>query len=127
MHTILYIEDSSLNRHLVRRYFKRTDIQLIEAETGKEGIKLAKAYRPELILLDYHLPDIDGRMVAGELRNLPEVSDTPIIGLTADETYILHRQMLTEGFDEVLTKPISVNGLLHSIERYLSFNVVDIA
>lgn len=127
MYSILHIEDNKLNRHLIRRYFKRTDIQLIEAENGAEGIDLAQAYRPDLIVLDYHLPDMNGREVAAELRNLSDLNAIPIIGLTADETSILHKQMLTEGFDAVLTKPVSVVSLLHTVENYLRMPMTGIA
>lgn len=127
MHTILHIEDNILNQHLLRRYFKATDVNLIEAETGKQGIHLAQSYQPALILLDYHLPDMNGKVVAKEIRQLAALRDIPIIGLTADETLILHKQMRTEGFDLVLTKPISVTNLLHVISGYVQINKLSIA
>lgn len=127
MHTILHIEDNIINKHLLRRYFRATDVKLIEAETGREGISLAKSSRPDLILLDYHLPDINGRTVASTIRTFPGFENLPIIGITADETSILHKQMLDEGFDQVVTKPISVTGLLHIVENYLHTNLYEIA
>lgn len=127
MHTILHIEDNMLNKHLLRRYFKSTNVILLEAETGREGIYMAETTHPDLILLDYHLPDINGRTVASTIRTFTGFSHVPIIGLTADDTSFLHKQMLDEGFDRVLTKPISVTGLLHTVEEYLHANLIEIA
>lgn len=127
MHTILHIEDNMLNKHLLRRYFKSTDVLLLEAETGRQGINMAESTRPDLILLDYHLPDINGKTVASTIRTFAGFDDVPIIGLTADDTAILHKQMLDEGFDLVLTKPVSVHGLLHVVDEYLNTKIRGIA
>lgn len=119
MQTILSIEDSILQRHLLRRYFKKTSYQLIEAGTGAQGISMVEAHQPDVILLDYHLPDGSGYRVAQQIRAMEDFSDIPIIGITADETELVHRRMLEEGFDNVLTKPIDVATLLQIIARCL--------
>src|SRR5688500_16376993 len=102
MYTILSVEDNMMNKNLLRRYLKHTDVQLLEAETGKAGLELAKNAAPDVILLDYHLPDMNGREIAKELRKMNHLKHVPIIAITADDAGLLRKQMLAEGFDEVL-------------------------
>lgn len=120
MHTILSIEDNLINKNLIRRYFRNSDINLLEAGTGDEGIASAKEQHPDLILLDFNLPDMDGKQVAHILRELGDLADVPIIGLTAYDNKVLRLQMLTEGFDEVLYKPVSVGLLMQTIQAHLA-------
>jgi CheY-like chemotaxis protein len=127
MYTILSVEDNMMNKNLLRRYLKHTDVQLLEAETGKAGLDLAKNAAPDVILLDYHLPDMNGREIAKELRKMAHLKHVPIIAITADDAGLLRRQMLAEGFDEVLYKPVSTSILLQSIEAAIHHSIRDIA
>lgn len=119
MYIVLSVEDNLMNKNLLRRYMKNTDVKLVEAETGKAGLKLAQQITPDLILLDYHLPDINGREVAKLLREMPHLRNVPIVAITADDTGLLRKQMLSEGFDEVLYKPVSTAILLQTMETLL--------
>jgi CheY-like chemotaxis protein len=127
MHTILSVEDNMMNKNLLRRYLKHTDIQLLEAETGKAGIAMAKDARPDVILLDYHLPDMNGREIAKRMREMPHLKNVPIVAITADDAGLLRRQMLSEGFSEVLYKPVSTGSLLQTIESLLHSSIREIA
>jgi two-component system, cell cycle response regulator DivK len=127
MYTILSVEDNMMNKNLLRRYLKHTDVELLEAETGKRGLEIAKTATPDVILLDYHLPDMNGREIARELRKMNHLQDVPIIAITADDAGLLRKQMLSEGFDEVLYKPVSTNSLVHSIEALLKSSIREIA
>jgi len=120
MTTILSIEDNLINKNLIRRYFRNSDIQLLEADTGNEGIEAAKTEHPDLILLDFNLPDMDGRKVAHSIREMKDYDNVPIIGLTAYDNRTLRLQMLTEGFDEVLYKPVNVAMLMQTVKAHLS-------
>jgi CheY-like chemotaxis protein len=127
MYTILSVEDNMMNKNLLRRYLKHTDVVLLEAETGKSGLEMAKTAAPDVILLDYHLPDMNGREIAKEMRKMGHLKHVPIIAITADDTGLLRKQMLSEGFDEVLYKPVSTNILVQSIESLLKSSIREIA
>lgn len=127
MYTILSVEDNIMNKNLLRRYLKHTDVTLLEADNGRNGLELAQNSQPDVILLDYHLPDMNGREIAKILREMPHLKHVPIIAVTADDAGLLRKQMLSEGFDEVLYKPLSTNMLLQSIETVLHGSIREIA
>lgn len=120
MVTILSIEDNLINKNLIRRYFRNSEIQLLEADTGNEGINAVKEKRPDLILLDFNLPDMDGKEVAHIIREMGDFENTPIIGLTAYDNRVLRLQMLTEGFNDVLYKPVNAAMLMQTVKQHLS-------
>src|SRR5580698_7716686 len=87
MPTILYIEDNLYNVQLVERLLlQRPDIQLLTSVQGSPGIGIAQVRHPDLILLDVHLPDINGFDVLEKLRLDPSTANIPIVVLSADET-----------------------------------------
>ena len=77
--TILYVEDHELNRKIVRDLLRRTSYRLIEAPDGEAGLTLARAQRPDLILMDVQLPKLSGIEVTRQLRAEPATAATPII------------------------------------------------
>jgi signal transduction histidine kinase/CheY-like chemotaxis protein len=112
-HKVLYIEDNLPNVRLVERILeRRSDIEVIPAMQGRLGLALAQEHRPALILLDLHLPDLDGREVLRELRNDPATALTPVVMLSADATAGQIERLLAEGADAYLTKPLDVHQLL---------------
>lgn len=122
MFTILSIEDNLMNINLMRRYFKAGDYRLLEARTGAEGLLVAAANYPDLVIIDIHLPDMNGRDVLSLLRKIEGLENVPAIAFTADTTRILEKQTLSEGFNAHLNKPISVGHLLATIEKLLLIN-----
>ena len=110
MHTILHIEDNIINKHLLRRYFRATDVTLIEAETGRQGINLAESSHPDLILLDVIMPGMDGIETCRRIKSLPAGKDIPIIFLTA----LSDPQSVVKGFEagsvDYISKPIHPPG-----------------
>src|SRR5207302_8707060 len=97
---------------------RRPSIELIPAMMGRLGLELAREHRPELILLDLHLPDLSGEVVLAQLRQLEETRDTPVIVLTADATDAARTpavEALANGF---MTKPIGVQDLLDLVDRF---------
>lgn len=120
MATILYIEDNLYNVQLVERLLlQRPDIQLVTSVQGAPGIELAQGRHPELILLDVHLPDINGYDVLEKLRRDPATSDIPIVVLSADATPGQVRKFRDAGANEYLTKPLDLKLLLGLIDTYL--------
>ena len=117
---MLYIEDNVANIKLIEQIFAdRPDIQLITAMQGRLGIELALQHHPELVLLDLHLPDIDGATVLAELRAGADTSTVPIVILTADATERQRERLTAAGATEYMTKPIDVRQLLEIVARNL--------
>lgn len=120
MATILYIEDNLYNVQLVERLLlQRPDIQLVTSVQGTPGIEIAQGRHPELILLDVHLPDINGYDVLEKLRHDSATSDIPIVVLSADATPGQVRKFRDAGANEYLTKPLDLKLLLGLIDNYL--------
>jgi CheY-like chemotaxis protein len=120
MATILYIEDNLYNVQLVERLLlQRPDIALLTSVQGGPGIGLAQVRHPDLILLDVHLPDINGFEVLERLRLDATTSHIPIVVLSADATPGQVRRFRDAGANEYLTKPLDLKLLLSLIDNYL--------
>jgi signal transduction histidine kinase/ActR/RegA family two-component response regulator len=119
-HKIVYIEDNVSNIRLIERVLEqRGDVQLIPAMQARLGIGLAREHRPELILLDLHLPDMDGAEVLRELRADPLTAATPVVVVSADATVGQVDRLLAQGANAYLTKPLDVQEFLSVLERVL--------
>ncbi len=119
-HTILYIEDDAANRQLVEFILaRRPDLTLIEAENGKEGVKMAFAYLPNLILLDLSLPDTDGFEVLKELLENTKTMKIPTIAISGNSSAMDIQKGLDAGFDGYLTKPVNIETLYNAIDTNL--------
>jgi PAS domain S-box-containing protein len=113
---ILYIEDNMSNLKVIQHLLaRRPGVKLIPAMQGRLGVDLAREHRPNLILLDLHLPDLSGAAVLGQLRNMPETRHTPVIMLSADTSPGQIDRLLGMGAVDYLTKPIDVKKLLEVI------------
>ncbi len=117
---VLYIEDSAVNIELVRCAAEtRTDIELRVATTGAEGLRAAIQRPPHLVLLDMHLPDMDGFEVFRALRQHPALADVPCVALSADALPEQIERTLQAGFDGYLTKPIDLQQLVGVMLQWL--------
>ena len=118
--TLLYVEDNLSNLRLVERTIAlRPGLKLIPAMQGRLGLDLARQHRPDLILLDVHLPDISGEQVLRELRADPELGRTPVVVLSADATPGQVQRLLAAGARAYLTKPLDVRRLLTLLDETL--------
>jgi CheY-like chemotaxis protein len=114
--TIVYIEDNVSNLKLVERLLDRfPEVRLIPAMQGKLGIDLARQHRPDLILLDLHLPDLHGREVLEQLKRDPATAAIPVVVVSADATPAQVERLHAAGAAEYLTKPIDVEALLKAV------------
>ncbi len=113
---ILYIDDAPAARMLVRRLLAR-QYDLEEAEDGLKGIELARQVQPDLILVDLHLPQLNGYEVATRLKSL--LPDTPVIALTADVSEHVRERVLASGCDGYLAKPIDPDTFVEQVQSYL--------
>jgi PAS domain S-box-containing protein len=118
--TVLYIEDNLANLRLVERILAHVgNMEVISAMQGKLGLELARAHRPDLILLDLHLPDMTGEDVAITLRQAQETRDIPIVILTAAAHASQRRRLLDLGVHGYLTKPFKVPQMLGLVEQII--------
>ena len=118
-YTVLYIEDNLSNLKLVQHILgERPDIHLIAAMQGGLGIELAREHRPDLVLLDLHLPDMDGEQVLTQLQSDPAFNGTPVIVLSADATKGRVERLLEAGATAYLSKPIDVRRFIDVIDEH---------
>ena len=118
--TVLYIEDNASNFRLVERVLeRRPHIKLLPAQQGRLGLELAREHRPDLILLDLHLPDVPGEEVLRRLREAPLTASIPVVIVSADATPGQVRRLRDAGVREYLTKPLDVRQLLDVVDRTL--------
>jgi PAS domain S-box-containing protein len=107
--TVLYVEDNPANLALVEQILARhAGVEMLSATTGRAGLELARARQPALILLDIHLPEMDGYEVLARLRADEALRHVPVVALTAQAMPRDVRRALQAGFDEHLAKPIDI-------------------
>jgi len=120
-HTVLYIEDSPANLRLVAQILgRRRHVRLLTAHTSDLGIELARSRRPELVLMDLCMPDMDGFQVLEVLRAEATLRDVPVIAVTANAMPADIERGRAAGFSDYLTKPIDVSEFLETVDRHLS-------
>ncbi len=117
--TILYVEDSEVNRKIVRDLLRRTSYRLLEAPDGEAGVQMALAERPGLILMDVQLPKISGFEATRRLRADPATADTPIIAITSFALSGDEQRAREAGASAYLPKPFSPFTLLGMIRKLL--------
>jgi two-component system cell cycle response regulator DivK len=117
---ILYIEDNAENRMLVRRVLTAEGYTLIEAEDGPSGLRAADQHRPDLILMDINLPEVDGYEVTTRIRMLPHLAGVPIVAVTANVMKGDREKSLAAGCDGYIQKPIDIDLLPVQIAKFLA-------
>jgi two-component system, cell cycle response regulator DivK len=116
---ILVVEDNPLNLKLVREVLSFADYDVIEAQSGEEGLRAAQQTPPDLVLMDLQLPGIDGFETLLRLRQETLGADVPVVAVTAFAMATDKEQALRAGFDGYIEKPISVRALPGQIEEFL--------
>ncbi|MHB1640472.1 MAG: ATP-binding protein [Candidatus Dormibacteria bacterium] len=119
--TMLYVEDNLSSLRLVERLLRgRPLVRLLPALQGQIGLDLAAEHAPKLILLDQHLPDLDGMEVLRRLRSHPATARSAIYLLTADASLGQRERFLAAGATGYLTKPVDVKELLGVLDQVLT-------
>jgi two-component system cell cycle response regulator DivK len=120
MKKILHIEDNRANRLLIERVLEPHGYELIQAEDGETGVGLAMDEKPDLILVDMGLPDIDGQTIAILIRQIPELQRIPLVAITAWPEDRAREMADQYGFDGCITKPMDILAFPGLVAHYLS-------
>ena len=116
---ILVIEDNEKNRKLVRDVLTVKGYRVLETETGEDGLRVARAEHPALILMDIQLPGIDGIETLRRLRAETDTASIPIVAVTASAMTQDRQKIMAAGFDGYQAKPISVRPFLDLVREVL--------
>ena len=109
--TLLYIEDHPSNVHLIEHLLVPCpQVKLLCARRGEEGLAMARRHRPDLILLDLHLPDLPGWEVLAKLRSSKTTKTIPVVAISADATADTVEKAMQAGAQSYLTMPVDVDG-----------------
>jgi two-component system, cell cycle response regulator DivK len=116
---ILYIEDNTDNRTLIRRILMVEGYEVAEAANATEGLEKLKTLHPNLILMDINMPQVDGYTLTSQIRAMPGFESVPIVALTANVMRGDRERSLEAGCDGYIQKPIDIDLLPQQIEHYL--------
>jgi len=115
MSPILIVEDNEKNLKLVRDILQAKGYATLEAGTAEEGLELARAHNPCLILMDIHLPGMSGIEALKTLRAEAATAAIPVIAITASVMKESVREVMAAGFNAFIEKPIDVRGFLEQV------------
>ena len=116
MARVLHIEDDPNNRRLVQKLLGAVGHDVVDADGGMQGIRLAKETAPDLVLVDINIPDLDGYEVTLRLRGMPTLQDVPIVAITAEAD---RESTLAVGCDGFIAKPIDAGQFADTIDQFL--------
>lgn len=124
MKRILYVEDNFQNFRLVMRMVSldHPDYEIIHAEDGATGLRLASERQPDLIFMDINLPDIDGTEVTRQIKATDTLAHIPVVALTANAMVGDRERFLEAGCDDYLRKPLSRDELRQTMANYFGAN-----
>jgi signal transduction histidine kinase len=114
---VLHIEDNPVNRLLVRKLLSAAGHEVLDAESGLEGIRMAEAHEPDLVLVDINVPDLDGYEITLRLRGMPSMQGKPIVAITAEGD---RNTSLAVGADGLIQKPIDAQRFAETVAKYLA-------
>lgn len=113
---ILYVEDNDDNIYMLERRLKRVGFDVVIARDGEQGVTMATAELPELILMDMGLPVLDGAEATRRIKSAPATKHIPVIALTANAMTGDREKALAAGCDDFDTKPVELPRLLGKIQ-----------
>jgi two-component system cell cycle response regulator DivK len=118
--TILIVEDNDKNLKLVRDILRHQGYETLEAESGRDAVRVAVERVPDLVLLDIQLPDIDGIQVLQSIRRQRSLDATPVVAVSALVMPDEQAKVVASGFDGFIAKPINVRQFLESVRCVLA-------
>jgi two-component system cell cycle response regulator DivK len=117
--TILYVEDDPNNRTLIRRILGAEGYTVHDAANAANALEVLKTLRPDLILMDINLPEMDGYTLTAQIRSLPNMGTVPIVALTANVMKGDRERSLEAGCDGYIQKPVDIDTIAAQVERFL--------
>jgi two-component system cell cycle response regulator DivK len=117
--TILHVEDNFDNRLLVRRLLNASGYKIVEAENAAGAMSALKTLRPDLILMDINMPDVDGYTLTSQIKSFPHLINVPVIAITANVMKGDRERTLQAGCDGYIEKPIDVDRFIDQIEKFI--------
>jgi two-component system cell cycle response regulator DivK len=118
--TVLIVEDNELNMKLFHDLLEAHGYDTLQTKDGMEALKIARAHRPDLILMDIQLPEVSGLEVTKWIKEDDELRAIPIIAVTAFAMKGDEEKIREGGCEAYIAKPISVANFLETVERFLS-------
>lgn len=119
MPKILIVEDNEENRDSLSRRLQRRGFEVLIAPDGKAGVAMAQSDKPDLVLMDMNMPEMDGWEATRQIKAAPECKDLPVIALTAHAMTGDRERALAAGCTDYHTKPVDFPKLLAQIETIL--------
>lgn len=116
---VLVVEDNPINQKMMTALFAALDIDIHIAEDGRSGVEMARELRPECIFMDLQMPEMNGFEATRQIRQIPELADTPIVALSADAFSEQRQAAYEAGITDYLTKPLFIDKLVPVLNKYL--------
>lgn len=117
---ILYVEDNHDNRNLIRRVLEAEGYSMAEAVNAEDALQKIHTVRPNLILMDINMPDMDGYALTARIKSTPGFANVPIVAVTANVMRGDREKSLEAGCDGYIQKPIDIDTLSQQIDRFLA-------
>lgn len=119
MRTVLIVEDNDKNMKLARDVLQAKGYATLEAVNGEDGVRLALKHRPDLVLMDIQLPDINGVEAFTRIRANADTANIPVVAFTASVTPMDRHRITDAGFDGFIGKPINLKEFLETVRKTL--------
>lgn len=114
---VLVVEDFEDNRFMMRRLLEMSGYRVVEAVNGNQAVEYAVSERPDIILMDLSLPQLDGLAATRRIREQNGLGKVPIVAVSAHDSADFHAEALAAGCNEYVTKPIDFDQLVQLLDR----------
>lgn len=117
--TVLIVEDNELNMKLFHDLLDAHGYEVLQTRDGLKALDIAKARKPDLILMDIQLPEVSGLEVTGWIKGDPELKDIPVVAVTAFAMKGDEERIRAGGCEAYISKPITVQSFLETVKRFV--------
>lgn len=122
--TVLLMEDNTMNQMVMSEFFQHLGVPLLVAGNGEEGLRMARQHLPDMIILDMHMPKLNGRQVIREIRQDTLLQGIPVVMISADAFREQQAQALSEGVNEYIIKPVQFGELRQVLDKYFHGSIL---